>query len=310
MVHSKFGSPDIAQVTMESFTTAVLEARLLPPSPPRSESWRDIMEELSSISCEAYRCGDTPPMFSAALYMHEFSGPCIVQIDTHALLSLPEAVAVFFEVVYVGHMLFPRMWRRPCAMCWHVASPTQRSPWPLLTPTAALLDRPLLRSSRVQLALGCQDRRPTPPLMCRDVVYRNPDFVKYFRTCTPEAELGKLKIGSRPTRRKPADAGVGSLRAIPWIFAWTQTRHVLPSWLGIGEALEAAMPQHGAALREMLREWPFFGSMLSLVEMTLAKADMNVAGYYDKVRTPPLPLAVRLVHSVSSQSRVLISCRT
>lgn len=56
MVHSKFGSPDIAQVTMESFTTAVVEARLLPPSPPRRECWRDIMEELSSISCEAYRC--------------------------------------------------------------------------------------------------------------------------------------------------------------------------------------------------------------------------------------------------------------
>lgn len=118
----------------------------------------------------------------------------------------------------------------------------------------------------------------------RDVVFRNPDFVKYFRTCTPEAELGKLKIGSRPTRRKPADAGVGSLRAIPWIFAWTQTRHVLPSWLGVGEALEAAMPQHITALRAMRHEWPFFGSMMSLVEMTLAKANMNVAAYYDKVR--------------------------
>lgn len=116
-------------------------------------------------------------------------------------------------------------------------------------------------------------------------MYRNPDFVKYFRICTPEAELGKLNIGSRPTRRKPADAGVGSLRAIPWIFAWTQTRHVLPSWLGVGEALEAAMPQHRNTLREMLRDWPFFSSMISLVEMTLAKADMNVARYYDKVRT-------------------------
>lgn len=61
MVHSKFGSPDIAQVTMESFTTAVIEARLLPPSPPKDESWRDIMEELSSISCEAYRRAPPPP---------------------------------------------------------------------------------------------------------------------------------------------------------------------------------------------------------------------------------------------------------
>ena len=61
-------------------------------------------------------------------------------------------------------------------------------------------------------------------------MFRTPAFLEYFRTATPEAELGKLNIGSRPARRKAADAGVGSLRAIPWIFAWTQTRHILPSW--------------------------------------------------------------------------------
>lgn len=71
MVHSKFGSPDIAQVTMESFTTAVVEARLRPPSSPHHESWRDIMEELSSISCEAYRCAAPPsPSVICLLSVH------------------------------------------------------------------------------------------------------------------------------------------------------------------------------------------------------------------------------------------------
>jgi phosphoenolpyruvate carboxylase len=118
----------------------------------------------------------------------------------------------------------------------------------------------------------------------RDVVFNSPEFLQYFRQVTPEGELGKLNIGSRPTRRKASDAGVGSLRAIPWIFAWMQTRHVLPSWLGVGEALAEVLPKREAELKAMAKEWPFFGSTLSLVEMTLAKADMHVAGCYDRVR--------------------------
>jgi phosphoenolpyruvate carboxylase len=117
--------------------------------------------------------------------------------------------------------------------------------------------------------------------LCRDIVFRNPAFLKYFRQATPESELGDLNIGSRPTRRKAADAGVGSLRAIPWIFAWTQTRHILPSWLGLGEALAKLIPVYGDDLKDMMEEWPLFSSTLSLIEMTLAKADMNIAEAYD-----------------------------
>jgi phosphoenolpyruvate carboxylase len=138
---------------------------------------------------------------------------------------------------------------------------------------------------------------------CRDLVFRNPTFLQYFRTATPESELGNLNIGSRPTRRKASDAGVGSLRAIPWIFAWTQTRHILPSWLGVGEALSVMLPSRQAELQDMMAEWPFFSSTLSLIEMTLAKADMNIASAYDDVLVTdpqvrrPLALLAILSHT-------------
>lgn len=73
-------------------------------------------------------------------------------------------------------------------------------------------------------------------MLRRSVVFQNPNFISYFTAATPEAELGNLNIGSRPARRK-AGASVANLRAIPWIFAWTQTRLILPSWLGVGDAL-------------------------------------------------------------------------
>ncbi|WP_203301384.1 phosphoenolpyruvate carboxylase [Marinobacter sediminum] len=116
----------------------------------------------------------------------------------------------------------------------------------------------------------------------RDVVRENPDFVPYFRQVTPEQALGKLALGSRPARRK-ATGGVESLRAIPWIFAWTQMRLMLPSWLGSDVALEAAaqdnrLPQ----LREMMKGWPFFRTYVDMLEMVLAKSDLRIASYYEQ----------------------------
>lgn len=78
----------------------------------------------------------------------------------------------------------------------------------------------------------------------RSVVFQNPNFISYFTAATPEAELGNLNIGSRPARRK-AGASVANLRAIPWIFAWTQTRLILPSWLGVGDALNQLIREVG-----------------------------------------------------------------
>ncbi|KZV18643.1 phosphoenolpyruvate carboxylase 4 [Dorcoceras hygrometricum] len=117
----------------------------------------------------------------------------------------------------------------------------------------------------------------------RNTVYENPEFLAYFHEATPEAELGFLNIGSRPTRRK-SSVGIGHLRAIPWIFAWTQTRFVLPSWLGVGAGLKGICEKgHTEDLRAMYKDWPFFQSTIDLIEMVLGKADIPIAKHYDEV---------------------------
>ena len=121
----------------------------------------------------------------------------------------------------------------------------------------------------------------------RRIVYDTPKFVEYFRQATPEAELGTMPIGSRPARRSKG-GGVESLRAIPWVFAWTQTRLLLPSWLGAGEALAEALSAGRLELvREMHREWPFFRATLDLIETVLAECAPHVAEEYDRRLVPP-----------------------
>ncbi|GHE21936.1 phosphoenolpyruvate carboxylase [Halomonas urumqiensis] len=114
------------------------------------------------------------------------------------------------------------------------------------------------------------------------VVREDPDFVPYFRSVTPEGSLGRLPLGSRPTKRRQ-DGGVETLRAIPWIFAWTQTRLMLPAWLGSGEAFARRLDEEGGleVLQEMRENWPFFGTYLDMLEMLLAKADVGIAAYYE-----------------------------
>lgn len=117
--------------------------------------------------------------------------------------------------------------------------------------------------------------------MYRGYVCENADFVDYFRTATPEQELGKLPLGSRPAKRKPT-GGVETLRAIPWIFAWTQNRLILPAWLGAGAALENALEKGlQPTLEEMCHKWPFFATRIAMLEMVFAKTDPWLAEYYD-----------------------------
>lgn len=171
MVQAKFGLPQTAVRQLEIYTTAVLLATVRPPQPPREEKWRNLMEEISKISCQNYR----------------------------------------------------------------------------------------------------------------STVYENPEFLAYFNEATPQAELGYLNIGSRPTRRK-SSTGIGHLRAIPWLFAWTQTRFVLPAWLGVGAGLKGVCDKGNTEdLKAMYKEWPFFQSTIDLIEMVLGKADTHIAKRYDEV---------------------------
>lgn len=117
----------------------------------------------------------------------------------------------------------------------------------------------------------------------KKLVYDTPNFVEYFRSTTPESELGNLNIGSRPSRRNNK-GGVETLRAIPWVFAWTQNRCHLPVWLGVGFALNKEI-ENGKieVLKDMFHHWPFFNSMIDLISMVITKADPRIFKHYDDV---------------------------
>jgi phosphoenolpyruvate carboxylase len=143
----------------------------------------------------------------------------------------------------------------------------------------------------------CMERLATDArsAYCR-VVDEDPRFVDYFRDATPVAEIDELNIGSRPARRG-STSGVRGLRAIPWQFAWTQTRLMLGAWLGVDEAIDCALERgEGDGLRTMYREWPHFQSAIGLIEMVLAKADGRIAAEYDRRLVPEDlgPLGVNL----------------
>ena len=145
----------------------------------------------------------------------------------------------------------------------------------------------------------------------RSVVREEPDFVPYFRAATPEMELGKLPLGSRPSKRKP-NGGVESLRAIPWIFAWTQNRLMLPSWLGAHVALQAVIDDgKEALLQEMDQQWPFFHTRLEMLEMVFLKSDLWLAEYYDqRLASENLwPLGKRLRQELQDSINVVLQLR-
>ncbi|WP_111639560.1 phosphoenolpyruvate carboxylase [Marinomonas shanghaiensis] len=169
MIRFKFGIPDIAVRSLELYCSAVMEASLIPASPPKEE-WRAIMDEMAEVGMNQYR----------------------------------------------------------------------------------------------------------------SIIRGHEDFVPYFRATTPEQELAKLPLGSRPARRR-SDGGVESLRAIPWIFAWMQIRLMLPAWLGAESALQQGVDSGNLEkLREMHKKWPFFGAYLDMLDMVLAKAEPEIAEYYEK----------------------------
>eukprot|EP00934_Nitzschia_sp_Nitz4_P008805 Nitzschia sp. Nitz4//scaffold367_size14546//6549//9593//NITZ4_008926-RA/size14546-processed-gene-0.8-mRNA-1//-1//CDS//3329549327//8795//frame0 len=166
-------------------------------------------------------------------------------------------------------------------------------------------------------------KRPSPPkewtdlmtelsdVSCeayRKVVRHDERFVPYFRKATPELELSNLNIGSRPAKRNPT-GGVESLRAIPWNFAWTQTRSNLPTWLGVGQAIETTLADEKKApvLKDMYKGYDSFRTMIDLLEMILAKSEPAIAKHYDdmlvdEAKAKELGEEVRNIHRATEQA--------
>ncbi|KFA87023.1 phosphoenolpyruvate carboxylase [Archangium violaceum] len=154
----------------------------------------------------------------------------------------------------------------------------------------------------------------------RGLVWEDPNFVPLFQAATPIEEIAALPIGSRPSKRSAG--GLESLRAIPWVFAWTQNRAILPGWYGVGSALEeyGSRPEGLAQLKRMYRQWPFFHTVIDNVAMVLAKSDMAIASRYAALApesTRPLWERIRAEYSrtrrwvkrVTGEARILESNR-
>jgi phosphoenolpyruvate carboxylase len=177
--------------------------------------------------------------------------------------------------------------------------------------TAAILEANLLpppepKQAWVEIMEQLSDVSCT---MYRGYVRENPDFVPYFRAATPEQELAKLPLGSRPSKRR-ANGGVESLRAIPWIFAWTQNRLMLPAWLGAGAGLQAVVDAgKGDVLGEMCHDWPFFSTRIGMLEMVFTKVDLWLAEYYDQrlVDKSLWPLGAKLREQLAADINVVLA---
>jgi len=148
----------------------------------------------------------------------------------------------------------------------------------------------------------------------RELVFGSPEFFEYFREATPLDVIERMHIASRPAARADG-SGVAALRAIPWVFAWTQSRHMLPGWFGFGSGVQAALQLHGEeVLTRMTAHWPFFSHLLDDVEAMLGRTDLEIAGYYDalapdRLRKHAEPIAQEYALTLSLVLRLRGSAR-
>jgi phosphoenolpyruvate carboxylase len=140
----------------------------------------------------------------------------------------------------------------------------------------------------------------------RRVIYDDPGLARYFRAATPIDVIERMQIGARPAARD-ASGSIESLLAIPWVFAWTQSRCMLPGWFGVGSGLEAAAGEHGTAmLRSMWQEWPFFTSLIDDTEATLARADLDITGWYAELAPEADRAYLDLIREEYERTRVQV----
>jgi phosphoenolpyruvate carboxylase len=159
----------------------------------------------------------------------------------------------------------------------------------------ALLDVHLLHFRRVEAALipewedYAREMAASSRAFYRQLVYETPEFIPYFRQATPIDLIEQIRLGSRPSRRLGTQ-DLRDLRAIPWVFAWTQSRHLLPAWYGLGYALEKFIASHAPdgveLLRRMYQGWPFFNILINNAETSLAKTDLYIASRYAALVRP------------------------
>lgn len=142
----------------------------------------------------------------------------------------------------------------------------------------------------------------------KSFVYENKHFSDYFFAATPCNELKELAIGSRPHSRNNGNS-ISELRAIPWVFAWTQNRMLLPAWLGINDALQYAKETNRLKeLKQMIKEWPFASTLFSMIEMVVAKADMNISSFYHSRLVPDdlAPIAKQAIINFNQTKKLIL----